>query len=246
MINGDIIVASVFEGSPAYEKGFAAATSSPNRKRRHQGLDQRTGRRPPQAARAGTFVNISLRRAGHDKLIDLRVRATRCTSRPSPRAFMLDDTTGYIKLTEFAENSDRELGARSAISPSKGMKRLVFDLRGNPGGQLDQAILRLQPLPAEGRHGRLHARPRAEFGSGLSRAPSAATTSRMPMITLVNRTQRERLGDRVGRAAGSRSLARHRRDDVRQGARAVGVSRSAGGAGARASPPRATTRRAAG
>jgi carboxyl-terminal processing protease len=55
-------------------------------------------------------------------------------------AFMLDPQTGYIKLGDFSETSDREVGDALEKLKAQGMKRLVFDLRDNPGGPLDQAI----------------------------------------------------------------------------------------------------------
>ena len=93
-----------------------------------------------------------------------------------PAAVMLDATTGYIRCSDFGENTDQELGRALRDLTQKGMKRLVFDLRDNPGGALDQAIKVVQPLPAARRPDRLHARPRAEFGSGLSRHRDRATT----------------------------------------------------------------------
>jgi carboxyl-terminal processing protease len=55
-------------------------------------------------------------------------------------AFMIDNQTGYIKLGDFSETSDDEVGRALQQLKAKGMKRLVFDLRDNPGGPLDQAI----------------------------------------------------------------------------------------------------------
>src|SRR5262249_11652147 len=54
---------------------------------------------------------------------------------------MLKGNVGFIKLhTNFAGNSDDELRKALDDLKQKGMKALVFDLRGNPGGLLDQAI----------------------------------------------------------------------------------------------------------
>ena len=88
----------------------------------------------------GTPVNISVRRSGYDKLIELQVTRDEIHMPTVPAAFMMDSTTGYVKLTEFGENTDQELGRALKDLAGKGMRRLVFDLRGNPGGALDQAI----------------------------------------------------------------------------------------------------------
>ena len=55
-------------------------------------------------------------------------------------AFMIDAQTGYIKLGDFSQTSNREVGEALDKLKAQGMKRLVFDLRDNPGGPLEQAI----------------------------------------------------------------------------------------------------------
>jgi carboxyl-terminal processing protease len=47
---------------------------------------------------------------------------------------------GYIRLTQFADNTGRELDDAVAAMKREGLKGLIFDLRFNPGGLLDQAI----------------------------------------------------------------------------------------------------------
>ncbi len=49
--------------------------------------------------------------------------------------------TGYIALEEFSQTSHRELVKTLDELEDAGMKKLIFDLRGNPGGLLDQAVL---------------------------------------------------------------------------------------------------------
>ena len=86
-----------------------------------------------------------------------------------PAYFMIDATTGYIRMQDFGENTDRDVKHALHELASKGMKRLLFDIRGNPGGPLDQAIKVVERVPAARQDDRLHARPRAELGSGLPR-----------------------------------------------------------------------------
>ncbi len=54
-------------------------------------------------------------------------------------SFMLSDTVGYIKLVRFSETSAQEFFYASKKLLSQGMKKLVFDLRGNGGGYLQIA-----------------------------------------------------------------------------------------------------------
>ena len=139
-------------------------------------------------------------------------------------SFMIDRETGYVGITDFAEHTDEDLGAALESLTKKGMKRLVLDLRSNPGGQLDQAIRITNRFVPKGAmvvytRGRV-----AEFGSGLPRHRHARVHQH-PDDHAGQPQQRERVGNRLGRAAGLRSLADRRRDHVRQGAGAVGVPR---------------------
>ena len=45
---------------------------------------------------------------------------------------MIDKETGYVKLADFSETSNDEIGVALKDLQAKGMKRLVFDLRDNP------------------------------------------------------------------------------------------------------------------
>lgn len=55
-------------------------------------------------------------------------------------AYLIDDTTGYIKLNRFSENSYEEFMAALEDLLQKGMLRLLLDLRGNGGGFLNEAV----------------------------------------------------------------------------------------------------------
>ena len=57
------------------------------------------------------------------------------------KEFPLDpDQIGYIRITQFGDNTSDELEAALKKLKSKGMKALILDLRGNPGGLLDEAV----------------------------------------------------------------------------------------------------------
>jgi carboxyl-terminal processing protease len=55
-------------------------------------------------------------------------------------AFMVNKTTGYIRLSKFTRTSAEEFDKASQKLLGEGMKRLIFDLRDNPGGYFDQAL----------------------------------------------------------------------------------------------------------
>jgi carboxyl-terminal processing protease len=139
-IDGDVTVMSLFEGSPAYRAGIRRGDVIAKVK----GEDAK-GWSTEQTAKQlkgpkGTKVNITIRRPGYEKLIDMDVERDEVNIVTVRGVFMVDAQTGYIKLGDFSETSAKEVGDAVESLKARGMKRLVFDLRGNPGGPLDQAI----------------------------------------------------------------------------------------------------------
>ena len=129
----------------------------------------------------------------------------------------------YIKLQDFGENTDRDLKRALHDLAGKGMRRLVLDIRGNPGGPLDQAIKVANEFLPRGKM-IVYTRGRISNSDQDYRATEDSEFTDVPDRDDREPQQRERVGDRHRRAAGSRSRVRRRRDDVRQGARAVGLS----------------------
>jgi carboxyl-terminal processing protease len=66
-------------------------------------------------------------------------------------AYMMDKTTGYIKLNKFSKNAYREFMQNLERMTKEGMKKLVFDLRGNGGGFMDQATNIADEFLADGK-----------------------------------------------------------------------------------------------
>ena len=140
VINGDITVMSLFEGSPAYRRGIRRGDVIA----RIEGEDA-SGITSDDAVRQlrgpkGSTVTVSIRRRGYDELIDLEVERDEIHIPTVKAAFMIDDATGYVLLGDFSETSSRELRQALRKLDGLGMEQLLLDLRDNPGGPLDQAI----------------------------------------------------------------------------------------------------------
>ena len=101
--------------------------------------------------------------------------------------FMIDAETGYVGITDFAEHTDEDLGEALESLTKKGMKRLVLDLRSNPGGQLDQAIRITNRFVPKGSMV-VYTRGRVPNSDQDYRATDAPEYTTIPMITLVNRS----------------------------------------------------------
>ena len=89
----------------------------------------------------GSEVKLSLKRQGVDDLVDIIVVRDAIPLKSIESSFMINDKVGFIRLSQFARTSYVELMRALAELRAQGMKSLIFDLRGNSGGFLDQAIM---------------------------------------------------------------------------------------------------------
>jgi carboxyl-terminal processing protease len=186
VVDGDITVMSVFEGSPAYKTGLRRGDVIA----RIAGVDAKGWTSEQAVAKLkgpkGTSVNISIRRRGYDGLIDLDVMRDEVNIVTVRGAFMIDKDTGYIKLGDFSETSDDEVGAALKKLSDAGMTRLVFDLRDNPGGPLDQAIRIANRFLPRGDM-IVYTRGRIPNSDQDYRATEESPYTHVPMVVLVNR-----------------------------------------------------------
>jgi len=86
---------------------------------------------------AGTKVKITVRR-GQD-VIPFEITRGKIPMHSVDAAFMVDDTTGYLRLSKFARTTYGEVVTR--VAGLEGMKKMIFDLRDNSGGYFDQALM---------------------------------------------------------------------------------------------------------
>ena len=88
----------------------------------------------------GSSVNIDIHRKGYNKLISYNIIRDDIPLKSVDASIMLDNSIGYIKLNRFAATTYEEfsLGVKNLLK--SGMKKLILDLRNNPGGYLGVAI----------------------------------------------------------------------------------------------------------
>jgi len=138
VVNDDITVTNLFEGTPAYRAGIRRGDVIAIIKGQSaKGWTSEQAVKELRGAK-GTSVDISIRRL--DTLIPLTVERDEINITTVRTAFMITPGTGYVRLQDFSETTDRELGVALTKLRAEGMQRLVLDLRDNPGGPLDQAI----------------------------------------------------------------------------------------------------------
>ena len=88
---------------------------------------------------AGTKVIVTVLRAGEE--IPFEITRGKIPLHSIDASFMVDDTTGYIRLQKFSRTTHKDFVEAYTALTEKGMHRLVMDIRDNSGGFLDQALL---------------------------------------------------------------------------------------------------------
>jgi carboxyl-terminal processing protease len=134
----------------------------------------------------GTLVDITIGRPGFTEPFHFTLTRSEIPSNSIYYCFMLTPTTGYILVKDFGETTAQEFERSLGSLKAQGMKELILDLRGNPGGMLDAAtgICRQLLGPDElivsqrGRDGR---------DSADTRTPPNSILQPFPIVVLINR-----------------------------------------------------------
>ncbi|OUX32348.1 MAG: hypothetical protein CBE24_03420 [bacterium TMED264] len=88
----------------------------------------------------GSKVVLSIERFGESDLIDFNLLRESIKVKDISYFGMLDEQTGYIRLTRFSRNSDQEMKDALENLIESNMTGLILDLRDNPGGLLNSAV----------------------------------------------------------------------------------------------------------
>ena len=132
----------------------------------------------------GTKVNVGIIRFGSKEIKHFTLIRDEIATKSIESVYMLNETTGYIKVKKFAENTYPELLIALATLSQENFQNLVIDLRGNTGGYMQTAVqMANEFLPAnrlityvEGRRS-----PRNDFTSD-----GRGAYQKMPLIVLID------------------------------------------------------------
>lgn len=133
----------------------------------------------------GTEISVKMLRPGVDEPIPFTLTREEIQLRAVPFAVMLEDGIGYVPLQSVLETSTQEMRAALDSLRGEGMDRLVLDLRGNPGGVLDQGIEVSDLFLREG-SGIVETRGRARDQNAVYRASRPDQYAGIPIVVLVD------------------------------------------------------------
>ncbi len=88
----------------------------------------------------GSDIEITVRRRGEKKALIFKI-TREIIEVASVKSKIIEEKTGYIRLTSFNENSSDQIKVKlSEFKKNENIKNYILDLRNNPGGLLSQAI----------------------------------------------------------------------------------------------------------
>ncbi|MFQ5767746.1 MAG: S41 family peptidase, partial [Acidobacteriota bacterium] len=134
----------------------------------------------------GTEVHISIKRAGMEDLLEFTITRDTIPTESVVNAYMIRPGTAYVKIRNFTQTTTAELKEDLAKLSKQGMKRLILDLRGNPGGLLDQAVHVSETFIGRGKK-LVYTRGRIQGSNKDYYSSSDSTYPDLPLVVLVNR-----------------------------------------------------------
>lgn len=134
----------------------------------------------------GTVVKLHIRRSGEKDLLVFDVIRDKIPINSVDAHFMIEGTDiGYVTANRFSATTHDELMSAVASLRQQGMKRLLFDLRSNPGGYLDQAFKIADEIIPAGQKIVYTKGRRPEFDEDFW-STSGGTLENLPLIVLIN------------------------------------------------------------
>ena len=135
-----MVVAEPYEGFPAMKAGLLAGdvileVNEKSTEGKSTGDISSFLKGQPQ-----TEVKVRIKRFGVDKPFDVTIKREEIQIKSVPYLGMLNEEVGYLNLSSFTDNCSQDVKDAVVELKAKGMKKLVLDLRGNPGGLLKEAV----------------------------------------------------------------------------------------------------------
>ncbi len=138
--NSKTIVMEIFTGAPAYKAGIrpgdiiTAVSDKPT-----EGLTTSDVADLLKGPR-GTIVKVTVVRQGHEVPLVFDVMRDEISRNSVPYGFFIRPGIAYIQILQFTETTSRELDAHLKRLGEQNIKGMILDLRGNPGGLLNEGV----------------------------------------------------------------------------------------------------------
>ena len=142
MATDTIVVLNIVAGGPSYKAGILPGdrivtidgdTVAGRNVNQNKVMSMLRGKR-------GSKVTVGVLRQNVGEAVPIEITRDKIPMKSIDAAFMIRPSVGYVRLTSFARTTHKEFVEAIDSLKKQGMESLIFDLRGNNGGYLDQAI----------------------------------------------------------------------------------------------------------
>ena len=133
----------------------------------------------------GSTLAIEVFRPTKNKKLSFNIKREEVKLPNLPYYGMLDNEIGYIKLDQFTENAGKEVKDAFLDLKKQGMTKLVFDLRNNGGGLLQEAVKIMNIFVDQGTT-IVTTKGKIKEQNNTFRTPVAVTDKEIPVVVLVN------------------------------------------------------------
>ncbi len=136
--NEKLVIYEVYEGFPADKAGIKVGDEII--KIDDIFIDDIDNKQVSSLLKGAVNSTVDLVIKRQEKLIDFKVKRDKITINPVPHYQMITDHIGYIAFNKFNNKASSSVKNAYVDLKSKGMEKLILDLRGNPGGLLNEAV----------------------------------------------------------------------------------------------------------
>jgi carboxyl-terminal processing protease len=134
----------------------------------------------------GKPVSLTVIRPGVDKPLELEFKREKIKVNNVPYYGMASETTGYVALADFTIDAGKEVRNAVMILKEKGATSIVLDLRGNPGGILQEAVNVCNVFIPKGKHV-VSTRGKIKESNMSYETTSAPVDLEIPVVVLMDR-----------------------------------------------------------
>ena len=136
-----VIISEPYEGFPAHKAGLIAGDKLLEINGKSVKGKSTEDVSKVLKGQPNTSVNVLIEREGVEDIFEVEIKREEVKVKSVPYYNILEGGIGYIKMTSFTRNVSKEVAeAYQELSKDNDLKGLVFDLRGNPGGLLNEAV----------------------------------------------------------------------------------------------------------
>ncbi|MBD0399881.1 S41 family peptidase [Flammeovirga sp. EKP202] len=182
---GNITVLLPNEGYPAYEAGLQIGDiieKVDGEEMKGKGTEEISKYLKGQA---GSEVVLTIKRYGKEASFDVPVKREKIQINNVPYYGMVTDDVGLIQLSDFTRNASQEVGDALTELKDRGASKVILDLRGNPGGLLNEAVNIVNLFVPKGSDV-VYTKGRIEDWNKTYKAMNAPLDTEIPIAVLIN------------------------------------------------------------